>query len=295
MTRLFTARALLLASAVALSPLALPAACADTPADVLVVAATIDDIISLDPAQSFEFSGNDVTQNLYDRLVDFDPLDLEAGFKPSLAESWEISEDGMTVTLKMRDGVKFHSGNPVRAEDAAWSLQRAVKLDKSPAFILNQFGLTADNVDEKITADGNTLTHPAGQALCAILRAELPGRERRRCRGQGNSAAARRGRRSGQYLVDHERRGSGPYTLGAWKPNEAVQLMAFADYWQGAPELSRVIIKNVPGIQRAAPATGTGRHRRRAQPDAQRRPGHRAARTASRSWTSRAAASCTWG
>mgnify|MGYP000129636342 CR=1 FL=1 len=121
MKALLTSRAILLASAIAVAP----AAFAQTPADVLVVAATIDDIITLDPAQSFEFSGNDVTQNLYDRLVDFDPMDMEAGFKPSLAESWEISEDGKTITFKMRDGVKFHSGNPVRAEDAAWSIQRA--------------------------------------------------------------------------------------------------------------------------------------------------------------------------
>ena len=145
MKALLTSRAILLASAIAVAP----AAFAQTPADVLVVAATIDDIITLDPAQSFEFSGNDVTQNLYDRLVDFDPMDMEAGFKPSLAESWEISEDGKTITFKMRDGVKFHSGNPVRAEDAAWSIQRAVKLNKTPSFILTQFGLTPENVEEK--------------------------------------------------------------------------------------------------------------------------------------------------
>lgn len=86
MTLSFSARALLLASALALAP----AAYAETPADTLVVAAQIDDIISLDPAQSFEFSGNDVTQNLYDRLVDFDALNLSKGYQPSLAESWQI-------------------------------------------------------------------------------------------------------------------------------------------------------------------------------------------------------------
>lgn len=87
MKHLSTTRAILLASALAIAP----AAWAETPADTLVVAAAIDDIISLDPAQSFEFSGNDVNQNTYDRLVDFDPLDMDAGFKPSLAESWEVS------------------------------------------------------------------------------------------------------------------------------------------------------------------------------------------------------------
>ncbi len=169
----FPLRALLLASAVSLAApmtLTVTAAQAETPADTLVIAHQIDDIISLDPGQSFEFSGQDVVHSLYDRLVDFDPLDLNAGIKPSLAESWEVSEDGKTITLTMREGVTFQSGNPVRAEDAAWSLQRAVKLNKSPAFILNQFGFTAENVDERVTFDGNRvilqLDQPMRKASC---------------------------------------------------------------------------------------------------------------------------------
>ena len=71
---------------------------------------------------------------------------------PGLAESWEVGDDGMTYTFKMRPGAKFHSGNPVTAEDAAWSLQRAVILNKTPAFILTQFGFTPENVAEKIKA-----------------------------------------------------------------------------------------------------------------------------------------------
>ncbi len=50
----------------------------------------------------------------------------------------------------------FHSGNPVRAEDAAFSLRRVVKLNKTPSFILTQFGFTPENVDEKITVDDTT-------------------------------------------------------------------------------------------------------------------------------------------
>ena len=62
----------------------------------------------------------------------------------------------MTYTFKMREGVKFHTGNPVTAEDAAWSLQRAVKLNKTPAFILTQFGFTPENVDREDQGDRAT-------------------------------------------------------------------------------------------------------------------------------------------
>ena len=240
----FPLRAVLLASAMSLGALA-PAAWAETPADTLVVANTIDDIISLDPAQSFEFSGNDVTNNLYDKLVDFDPLDLAAGIKPSLAESWEVSEDGKTITLTMREGVKFQSGNPVRAEDAAWSLQRAVKLNLSPAFILTQFGLTPENVDQMVTADGNKvilkLDQPYAQSYVLNCLASNVGSVVDKETVIGHAE----GEDLGNAWLSTNAAGSGAYALAAWRPNEAVQLTANEEYWQGAPAMKRVIVRNV--------------------------------------------------
>ncbi|MFB2593487.1 ABC transporter substrate-binding protein [Paracoccus sp. p4-l81] len=245
MTYLPRARGLLLASALALSPVLAQAVFAETPADVLVVAATIDDIISLDPAQSFEFSGNDVTQNLYDRLVDFNPLALDKGFQPSLAESWTVSEDGKTITLKMKSGVTFQSGNPVRAEDAAWSIQRAVKLNKSPAFILNQFGLTAENVDQMVKAEGDSVSITMDQpyAVSFVLNcltasvASVVDKETVMANASGDDL--------GNAWLSTNSAGSGPYVLSAWKPNEVVQLTANEAYFQGAPAMKRVIVRNV--------------------------------------------------
>ena len=149
-------RRTLLGTAAAL-PLLSRAAHADTPRDTLVMGAQIDDIVSVDPQESFEFTGTEMLGNVYDRLILpnlADPTDI----KPDLAASWSISDDGLTMTFKMAPGRKFASGAPVTAEDAAFTLQRAVILDKSPAFIINQFGYTAANVAEKIRAiDGDTL------------------------------------------------------------------------------------------------------------------------------------------
>src|SRR3546814_17762161 len=74
------------------------AALAATPKDTLVIATSIDDIVSIDPAEAFEFSGGDLLQNTYDRLVELDPKDLSAGYVPGLAASWKVSEDGLTYT-----------------------------------------------------------------------------------------------------------------------------------------------------------------------------------------------------
>ena len=76
----------------AASMVALPVV-AETPANMLVIANRIDDITTLDPAESFEFAGSDVSRNVYGKLVNFDPLNLDAGYGPDLAESWTVSEE----------------------------------------------------------------------------------------------------------------------------------------------------------------------------------------------------------
>ena len=126
---------------------------ADTPKDTLVIGKAIDDIISLDPAEAFEFSGGEVDGNCYERLVVPNPANADE-ILGELAESWTIAPDGLSIDFVLRAGRKFASGNPVTAEDAVFSLVRTIKLNKSPAFILNQFGATKDNVDKMIVATG---------------------------------------------------------------------------------------------------------------------------------------------
>ena len=151
-----------LMSAVAVSALlagsAIAPAHAETPDNMLVIANRIDDIKTFDPAESFEFAGADVSRNVYEKLVNFDPLNLDAGYEPQLAESWDISEDGKTITFTMAEGHVFSTGNPVTAKDAEFSLRRAVTLNKTPSFILTQFGFTPENVEQTIVAsDDKTL------------------------------------------------------------------------------------------------------------------------------------------
>src|SRR5258707_10835568 len=107
-------------------------AAAQTPARALVIAKNIDDIISLDPAQTFEFTGGEIVANLYDRLVQVD-VENPAQLQPGLAESWRASEDGKTIAFTLRAGATFASGNPVRPEDVAFSFSRVIRLNKPPA------------------------------------------------------------------------------------------------------------------------------------------------------------------
>src|SRR4051794_19774502 len=141
-------RAAWLAGALVLTPalvLAPTAAWPETPPGVLVVAQSIDDAVSFDPAEGFELTTVQSFNNLYQRLVQPDRAD-PTKITPALAKSREAGTDGKSLTFTLASGSKFASGNPVRPEDVIFSLSRAVKLNKAPAFILGELGWTAETV-----------------------------------------------------------------------------------------------------------------------------------------------------
>src|SRR6516225_4731131 len=70
-----------------------------TPPATLVIAKAIDDIISLDPAEVYEFSGGEIINNVYDRIMTFDPKDFTK-LVGGAADSYSVSDDGLTLTLK---------------------------------------------------------------------------------------------------------------------------------------------------------------------------------------------------
>lgn len=79
---------------------------------------------TLDPALSTDTTSGAVVLKIHDGLVQFDPMTLEA--IPAVAESWEVSEDGLTYTFHLRKDVKFHNGRPLTAEDVLQSYQRTL-------------------------------------------------------------------------------------------------------------------------------------------------------------------------
>ncbi len=219
---------------------------AATPDNMLVIANRIDDITTLDPAQSFEFAGGDVSRNIYSKLVNFDPLNLDAGYGPDLAESWTVSDDGRTITFKMRPGVRFASGNPVTAKDAEYSLRRAVLLKKTPSFILTQFGFSPDNVDKtivavddmtlKITTDKRYATSFVLNSLTATIGGIVDSKVVRSHEVNGDMG--------NEWLRTHTA-GSGPYVLGSWKPNESITLVANPNYYGGEPAMKKVVVRHI--------------------------------------------------
>jgi len=216
------------------------------------MAKQIDDIISLDPGEVFEFSGAEVVSNIYDKLLDFN-IKKVSELHGRLAESWSVASDGVTYTFKMKNGLKFASGNPVTADDAAWSLQRAVILNKTPGFILTQFGFTKDNVKDRIKAtDPATLVMVTDKPVAPTflyycLTANVSSVVDSKVAQQhvsGDDFA-------NDWLKTHSA-GSNAFNLRDWKANENYTLEANPIYWGKAPAVKRIVVRHVaePSTQR---------------------------------------------
>lgn len=218
---------------------------AETPADTIVIADAIDDIVSLDPHEAYEFSGVDVVNNVYDGLIELDPT-KPGELQPGLAESWTVAEDGMTYTFKMKSGVTFASGNPVTAGDAAGSLQRAVKINKTPAFILNQFGWTAENVDSMITAEGDTLTIKTDKAYAPTFLYNCLTAGVASIVDMTTVMANDVGGDMGNEWLKSNSAGSGAYVLKSFKANEGYLLTANPTHWRGPAKTANIFMQHVP-------------------------------------------------
>ncbi|WP_230983092.1 ABC transporter substrate-binding protein [Inquilinus limosus] len=119
-------KSLLLAGAAALTlALASPAMAQDIKPGGTMTVTYKDDVSTLDPAIGYDWQNWSMIKSLFDGLMDYKPGTTE--LVPDLAESFEVSADGLTYTFKLRHGVKFHNGRELKAADVKYSLDRVVQ------------------------------------------------------------------------------------------------------------------------------------------------------------------------
>jgi len=231
----------ILFSSLALTSLSTQAA---TPADTLVAVASLEGIITFDPAESFETTSSGNIPNLYQKLVVSDRTTPEK-LTPELASEWQVGSDGHSLTFTLKSGVKFASGNPVRPEDVIYSLSRGVKLKKAPSFILNELGWTPENVDSYLTkvADNKVeIKWPAniGKELALNLLST-------------NIAAVVDEKLLTQHQKDNDfgndwlrshSAGAGAYQISQYVPHEAL-IFTRNSYAQPQAKLNKILFKNV--------------------------------------------------
>ena len=182
--------------------------------------------VGLDPHVVTAFSSFAVLSQIYDGLVE---NNAELQVEPALAESWEISEDGLTYTFTLRGGVTFHNGRALTAEDVVYSYER-IMAEETGSPQASRFSQveSAEAVDEQTVVF--TLSEPfapflANTANLSVVPSEVAESE------DLNQTAV----------------GTGPFTLAEVVPDTYVLLNAYSDYYrEGEPGLAALRYNVVP-------------------------------------------------
>ncbi len=220
-------------------------ASAATPGNTLVIAQALDEMVSIDPAQAFEVPSDELITNVYDQLFGYASNSGEP--QPGIVTTWKKSEDGLSFSFDIRQGVKFHSGNPLTADDVVFSLQRALKLNFAPASDLGAFGLLQTNAETSIQKTGQysfllKLDKPyspslylngLAQIVCSVVDKQLV------------LSHEVKGDLGNAWLKTNSA-GSGPFRLRNWTPLESYVLERVPGHWRGDAKLQNVIVRSVP-------------------------------------------------
>jgi peptide/nickel transport system substrate-binding protein len=225
----------LLAAALTAVSLAFAApALAQTPPEVLVIG-QIAEPKSLDPHAVTAVNDFRILVNVYDGLTRYKDGTLEV--EPSLAESWEISEDGKTYTFKLREGVSFHDGSPFNAEAVKFNFDRMLD-EAHPYHDTGPFPLSFffSSVEEVNVVDDLTVEFKLSESYAPFLsNLAYP-------TGLIVSPAAVE-----EHGKDFGRNpsGTGAYKFDGWEANSRVVVTANADYWDGAPPMEALIYRPI--------------------------------------------------
>lgn len=196
---------------------------------------------SLDPIVKNEVAAIMVMMNMYDRLVKVNPVTGQV--EPGLAESWNISEDGLTYTFYLRDNASFHNGRPITADDIKYTLERLSNpVNASPRvnLLVGVAGLEAFQSGAASDIAGLEVVSPY------VLTIHLDQPKPTLLFDVGDPMAGIVPREEVERLgLDFGRRpvGSGPFKFATWRADDEIVLEANLDYWAGRPYLDRVVFR----------------------------------------------------
>src|SRR5690606_2450022 len=217
---------------------------------------------SLDPARGYTQTTGIINRVTYETLVTF-PDEDASEILPLLATDWTISDDGLTYTFNLREGVTFANGDPLTAEDVVFSVNRLKYVQGSPSFLTAGIAdVTAD--DESTVTFTLSAPNPAFLANLANNAFSITNAEQVRAAG-GTDAEDAASTDAAESFLNSTSAGTGPYILEAWDPQVQTVLVRNENYWGEQPYFDRIIITNIPeaAAQKAALESGERSEERR--------------------------------
>ena len=191
-----------------------------------IIVGITQDLDSLDPHKAHAAGTLEVIFNLFDGLV---KPDKDGNLVPAVASDVAISEDGMTYTFTLREGVTFHNGAPVTAEDVVYSLKRSAGLLETvdPEVIVTSALSCISDITASKDASGKdiivlSLSSANTELLGYLTSAIIP----KDYNNQANSPV-----------------GTGPFKFISYTPLQSFVMERYVDYYGTAPYLDKVTFK----------------------------------------------------
>jgi len=189
---------------------------------------TVSEPTSLDPITTNNVPSSIIFMQVHDALVTYDQ---DLNIVPMLAESWEVSEDGRTYTFALRDGVRFHDGEPFTAADVVYAFTAGA----DPAYQSQWLGrfqqIEAIEALDDLTVR-LTLEAPNAAFIDQITYFGIPSSKAHRELGGDGYAIAPVG--------------TGPFKFVSWQRNDKLVLERNDDYWLTRPNLAGVEFRAIP-------------------------------------------------
>jgi peptide/nickel transport system substrate-binding protein len=162
--------------------------------------------------------------NIYEPLVIME--ENSTRIKPHLATSWQVSDQNRIWLFKLREGVKFHDGSALTADDVVAS-----------ASLFQPFDARAEKIDNLTVRF--TLPEPNSGFLNHLANIEYP-------IAPAQSIQQYKSLQKAGQIEDFTLIGSGPYKFSHWEKSKELVLESFPDYWQGKPWLDKVVLRIIP-------------------------------------------------
>lgn len=210
---------------------------------VLRIAFDAGDLSTMDPHFAAATMDRGVVDMLFNGLVRFMPGNIDPAYmEPDLAEDWDVSEDGLTWTFYLREGVYFHpfpgypEGYELTAEDVVYSLEKAADPQRS-GYSGMYTGMDFEVVDRYTV--NIVVEDPVSPLIMLPKLADYSG---------GFIVSKRALEENGLDWFRTNPVGTGPFAFSEYRPMDRVVLVGNEKYFRGAPVLERVEVRYMPDL-----------------------------------------------
>jgi peptide/nickel transport system substrate-binding protein len=179
----------------------------------------------IDPAVGSDYSSSSSLVNLYDTLVYPNPA---GEMEPHVAGRWEVSLDGLAYTFYLREGVKFHDGTELNAEDVVFSMERLLTIGEGFAYLFIGKVKAVEAVD-KYTVRFH-MVEPFGPFISSLVRFYILSKDCVMANLKLPGPYGDYGDYAKEYLLTNDC-GSGPYKVKEFPLAEYLLMEKFEDYW----------------------------------------------------------------